>query len=101
MPHRLCGNETWPLAPDHWLPTVRGGAGEGVVGEGHGGLAVHQFAEGVQVGVLEGVPVLPGLLGGGLVGGEEERGALHPHMTPLRLVLGGVGPSGASVDDII
>ena len=53
------------------------------------------------MGVLEGVLVLPGLLGGGLVGGEEERGALHPHMTPLRLVDGGVRPSGAGLDDII
>ena len=53
------------------------------------------------MGVLEGVLVLPGLLGGGLVGGEEERGALHPHMTPLRLVHGGVRPSGAGLQDII
>ena len=58
-------------------------------------------AEGVEVGVLEGVLVLPGLLAGGLVGGEEERGALRPNMTPLRLVDRGVRPPGASLDDII
>ena len=40
------------------------------------------------MGVLEGVLVLPNLPRGGLVGGEEERGALHPHMTPLRFVHG-------------
>ena len=69
--------------------------------EGHGGLAVRHVAEGVEVGLLEGVLVLPSLLGGGLVGGEEERGALRPHMTLLRLVGGGVWPPGAGLDDII
>ena len=34
------------------------------------------------------------------MGGEEERGALYPHMTPLRLV-DGVRPWGAGLDDII
>ena len=51
--------------------------------------------------MLEEVLVLPGLLGGGLVGGEEERGALRPHMTPLHLVDGGVRPPGAGLDDIV
>ena len=68
------------------LPTVGGVAGEGVVGQGHGGLAVHHVPQGVEVGVLEGVLVLPGLLNGGLLGGEEERGALRPHMTPCVLL---------------
>ena len=77
-------------------------AGEGVVGHaGHGGLAVHHVVEGVEVGLLEGVLVLSALLGGGRVGREEERGALHPDMTPLRLADGGVRPSGAGQDDII
>ena len=53
------------------------------------------------MGVLEGLLVLPGLLPRGLVGGEEERGALRPHMTPLRLVDRGVRPPGAVLDDII
>ena len=53
------------------------------------------------MGLLEWVLVLPGLLGGGLVGGKEERGALRPHMTPLRLVDGGVRPPGAGLGDII
>ena len=50
------------------LPRVGGVACEGVVGQGHGGLAVHHLAEGVEVGVHEGILVLPGLLGDGLVG---------------------------------
>ena len=54
-----------------------------------------------MVGVLKGVRVLSGLLAGELVGGEEERGALHPRMTPLCLVDGGVRPPGAGLDDII
>ena len=53
------------------------------------------------MGLLEGVLVVPGLLGGGLVGGEEERGARRPHMTALPLVDGGVCPPGAGLDDII
>ena len=35
------------------------------------------------------------------MGGEEERGALHPDLTPLRLVHGGVGPRGAGLHGII
>ena len=53
------------------------------------------------MGVLEKVLVLPSLLHAGLVGGEEERGALRPHMTPLRPVDGGVRLPGAGLDDII
>ena len=64
-------------------------------------MADHHVAEGVQVGVLEGVLVRPGLVGGGFVGGEEERGAIYPHMTPLRLVHGGVRLCGAGQHDII
>ena len=53
------------------------------------------------MGVLEVALLLPCLLGGGLGGGEEERGALHSHVTPLRLVDGGVRPPRAGLDDII
>ena len=54
------------------------------------------------MGVVEGVFVLPGLLGGGLVGSEEERAwCMDPPSPPLRLVDGGVRPSGAGLDDII
>ena len=40
--------------------------GEGVVGEGHGGLPVHHGAEGVEVGVLEGYLSFPAFLVEGL-----------------------------------
>ena len=82
------------------LPMVGGVACEGVVEEGHGGLTVNHFAEGVEVAMLDGVLVLPGLLPGGLVGGEEQGGALHPHMTMLRLVHGLVRAAGTRPHNI-